>query len=95
MYVEALIGPDTIVTMSPRTMDAFRDHGVVARTVDTNVGEAEEVIDDLTRAGISMRDVADKLLVDGIADFQRSATDSLKHLEQKAAALGKSLIGRP
>ena len=41
MYVEDLIGPDTVNTMPPQTVEAFRDHGTVKRTVDTNVEEAE------------------------------------------------------
>jgi transaldolase len=47
MYVEELIGPDTVNTMPPQTIDAFRDHGTVKRTVDVNVDEAQGAIDAL------------------------------------------------
>lgn len=92
MYVEALIGTDTVVTMPPSTMDAFRDHGVVASTITTNIGEAEEVISGVEQAGIELRDVTAKLLADGIASFQRSSTGLLKRLRQKAADLDVELV---
>jgi transaldolase len=95
MYVESLIGPDSIVTMPQAVIDAFRDHGVVERTVDANVEKAEEVLHDLARNGISMRAVTDKLLADGIASFEQSAEAGLKSLEQKATDLGKHLVASP
>jgi transaldolase len=92
MYVEQLIGPDTVNTMPPQTIDAFRDHGVVARTVDANVDEAQRTIDSLEQNGISMRDVTDKLLADGLASFQKSFETLLAGLEKKTKALGKELV---
>ncbi len=92
MYVEQLIGPDTVNTMPPQTIDAFRDHGVVARTVDANVDAAQRTIDTLERNGISMRDVTDKLLRDGLASFQKSFDTLLAGLEKKTKALGKELV---
>jgi transaldolase len=92
MYVEQLIGPDTVNTMPPQTIDAFRDHGVVARTVDANVDEAQRTIDTLEQNGISMRDVTDKLLTDGLASFQKSFDTLLNGLEKKTKALGKELV---
>ena len=50
MYVEQLIGPDTVNTMPPATIDAFRDHGVVKRTVDADVDEARSAIAALAAA---------------------------------------------
>jgi len=64
MYVEQLIGPDTVNTMPPQTIDAFRDHGVVARTVDAGVDESQRTIDAFEKNGVSMRDVTNKLLTD-------------------------------
>src|SRR5918997_278018 len=55
MYVEQLIGRDTVNTMPPATIEAFRDHGEVARTVDANLEDAEHTISDLAALGISMR----------------------------------------
>ncbi|MGE5102674.1 MAG: transaldolase [Deltaproteobacteria bacterium] len=92
MYVEELIGPDTVNTMPPQTIEAFRDHGVVARTVDANVDEAQRTIDALERNGVSMRDVTDKLLTDGLASFQKSFETLLAGLEKKTRALGKELV---
>ena len=67
MYVEQLIGPDTVDTMPPTTIEAFRDHGVIARTVDADLDAARRTIAELEAAGISLDRVTDKLLVDGIA----------------------------
>jgi transaldolase len=91
MYVEDLIGPDTVNTMPPQTVEAFRDHGVVKRTVDVNVDEAERTIQALESNGISMRSVTDKLLVDGLASFQKSFDTLVAGLQQKTKALGKEL----
>lgn len=87
LYVEQLIGPDTVNTMPPATLDAFRDHGETARTVDADVEAAERVLADLTALGIAMPEVTDKLLVDGIASFQKSFDGLLGGLEKKMAAL--------
>jgi transaldolase len=92
MYVEQLIGPDTVNTMPPQTVEAFRDHGVVARTVDVGVDEAQRTIDALEQTGISMRDVTGKLLTDGLASFQKSFETLLAGLERKTKALGKDLV---
>jgi transaldolase len=87
MYVEELIGPDTVDTMPPATIEAFRDHGVVARTVDKKVAVAEAVLKEIEAAGISMREVTAKLLVDGIASFQKSFDELLAGLEAKIGSL--------
>lgn len=92
MYVEELIGPDTVNTMPPQTVEAFRDHGVVKRTVDTHVDEAQHVLDTLEHEGISMREVTDKLLVDGLASFEKSFDTLTAGLETKTKALGKELV---
>ena len=83
MYVEALIGPDTVDTMPPQTIDAFRDHGIVARTVDADLDRERRAIADLESLGISLASVTDKLLVDGLASFQKSFEGLLERLEQK------------
>ncbi len=94
MYVEQLIGPHTVNTMPPATVEAFRDHGVVARTVDAGLDEAERVMADLERFGISMREVTDKLLVDGLASFQKSYDAVIAGLEAKSRTLGLELATR-
>jgi len=91
MYVEELIGPDTVNTMPPQTIEAFRDHGIVKRTVDAALDESERDIQALESNGISMRSVTDKLLVDGLASFQKSFDTLVAGLQQKTKALGKEL----
>ena len=94
MYVEELIGPRSINTLPPQTIEAFKDHGSVRRTVDANVDQAREVIVRLEKLGISMRDVTDKLLVDGIASFQKSFDSLIGGLEKKSKVLGRELAAR-
>jgi transaldolase len=86
MYVEELIGPHTVNTLPPATLDAFRDHGEVRRTVDRDVDIARKVIADLDAAGISLADVTAKLLKDGIVSFQKSFDGLLANLEKKTPA---------
>ena len=92
MYVEQLIGPNTVNTMPPATVDAFRDHGEVQRTVDKDVDAAERVIADLDQLGISIDDVTTKLLVDGLASFQKSYDTLIAGLAKKTKALGRDLV---
>jgi transaldolase len=94
IYVEELIGPDTVNTMPPATVEAFRDHGVVKRTVDADAEGAREVIRALDANGISMREVTDKLLTEGLASFQKSFDSLIAGLERKAKELGKELATR-
>ncbi len=69
IYVEELIGPDTVNTMPPATVDAFRDHGKLRNSLTEDVAGAQKVMDDLARAGISIKEVTDKLTVDGVKLF--------------------------
>ncbi len=91
MYVEQLIGPDTVNTMPPATIDAFRDHGVVARTVDADFAGAQRTIDDLAAVGIDLAEVTDKLLHDGLASFQKSFDSLTSGLVKKSSALGHEM----
>jgi len=69
LYVEELIGADTVNTVPPSTIDAFRDHGRVAPTLEQGLDEAKHVLDTVARADISMRQVTDKLLSEGVKQF--------------------------
>jgi transaldolase len=72
-YVEELIGQDTINTMTPATLERFREHGQVrAATLEGSVEDAHQVIETLERMGISLRKVTDRLLQDGITLFKES-----------------------
>ena len=91
MYVEQLIGPETVNTMPPATIEGFRDHGEVERTIDRDVDAAERTVADLAAVGIPLADVTDKLLVEGIASFQKSFDSLIAGLERKARSLGREL----
>jgi transaldolase / glucose-6-phosphate isomerase len=83
IYVEELIGADTVDTIPPATFDAFRDHGKLRKSLTENVPDAQQTMDNLAKAGISMKEVTDKLLVDGVKIFHESFVKLL-------AATGKS-----
>jgi transaldolase/glucose-6-phosphate isomerase len=83
LYVEELIGADTVDTIPPATFDAFRDHGKLRRSLTEDVAGAARTMDNLGKAGISMKEVTDKLLVDGVKLF----ADAFKQLLD---ATGKS-----
>jgi transaldolase len=69
IYVEELIGPDTVNTMPPATVDAFRDHGRLRNSLTEDIPGAEKTMEDLARAGISIKEVTDKLTKDGVKLF--------------------------
>ncbi|MDA8207074.1 MAG: bifunctional transaldolase/phosoglucose isomerase [Thermaerobacter sp.] len=83
LYVEALIGPDTVDTLPPATVNAILDHGRVARTVDQRVEEAREVLGRLEAAGISMQAVTQELLDEGVKNFHKSFVTLRQSLEKK------------
>jgi len=91
LYVEELIGPDTVNTMPIATMDAFRDHGRLADKLLENVAEAQRVVGDLGRAGISLDAVTDKLVEDGVRLFAEAADKLNAAVAQKR---GKILDGK-
>jgi transaldolase len=86
-YVEALIGADTIDTMPPATIDAFRDHGKVAATLDAGYDDADATVTRLERHGISLVSITDQLLAEGLVAFEKSYDDLFGVLETKVAAL--------
>lgn len=87
MYVEQLIGPDTVNTMPPQTIDAFRDHGEVARTVDTDLAGASALIGRLSEIGVDMEEVGAQLQDDGVAAFADSFHTLLAGLDSKVRTL--------
>ncbi len=76
LYVEELIGADTVDTIPPATFDAFRDHGRVRASLAENLDDAAKTMLALEKAGISMKEVTDKLVVDGVRLF----ADAFKQL---------------
>jgi transaldolase/glucose-6-phosphate isomerase len=94
LYVEELIGPETVDTMPPATVDAFRDHGRCARTLDQNRQEAHESMAALSQVGIDFAAVTAKLLEDGIQLFADAFDKLLGAVEKKRReALGARLDG--
>jgi transaldolase/glucose-6-phosphate isomerase len=69
LYVDELIGPDTVNTIPPATFDAFRDHGRPRPSLEENIDAARQVMQNLPRAGVSMKQVTDQLTADGVKLF--------------------------
>ena len=69
LYVEELIGKDTVNTIPPATWDAFRDHGHLRNSLTENIEDAKKTLADLEKAGISLKDATDKLLIDAVRLF--------------------------
>ncbi len=91
LYIETLIGPDTVNTMPVKTLTAFLDHGTVQRTVDQHFERAERVIADLAKAGIDLRAVTTQLENDGIESFTKSFETLLDGVENKRSALKEAV----
>ena len=87
LYVDELIGPDTVNTLPDATLEAFADHGTVARRIDADVGQAEAVWAALPGVGVDMDDVADQLEREGVASFITAFDELIEALEAKAAEL--------
>jgi transaldolase len=84
LYVDNLIGPDTINTLTEQTIEAFDDHGSVVRSVDTGLVDASFVIHALPRVGIDLGDVGLTLERQGLASFEASMSHVVGALESKA-----------
>ena len=87
MYVDELIGPDTVNTLPLATLRAFADHGTAERTIDRNVEGARRVLAEIEAAGVSLKDVTDFLVVDGVKKFSDSYGALLAALEAKRSRL--------
>jgi transaldolase/glucose-6-phosphate isomerase len=89
LYVQELIGPDTVNTMPPQTIDAFRDHGDVRRTIDENYADAERTLAALAEVGISIDEITDDLQADGVKLFSESFRKIGETVERKAQQMKK------
>jgi transaldolase/glucose-6-phosphate isomerase len=85
MYVEELIGPETVDTVPPATLAAFREHGEVRRSLDADRATAHRQLDELARAGVDLREVTGQLEVEGVDLFTKSYESLLATLDQAAA----------
>jgi transaldolase len=87
LYVDTLIGPDTVNTMPEQTLEALLDHGTVARTVDADLEGAHRILDRLAEVGVDMRDVGVVLEEQGVSAFSKSFDELLQSLHDKANAI--------
>jgi transaldolase len=83
LYVDTLIGPDTVNTMPDATLDAFDDHGTVARTVDASFDGAAAVLAGLRDVGVDLDDITKVLEDEGVASFSKSFEDLIEALQTK------------
>jgi len=83
MYVDGLIGPHTINTLPPETLEAFVDHGTASRTVDQDLEAAQQHLERLEEVGISLDQVTGELLEEGLDKFARSFDDLMSSLERQ------------
>ena len=103
LYIEELIGPNTVNTVPPATLDAFRDHGKVRASLEEGVDEAQRVLDRLAKSGISLDEITAKLVEEGVTSFADSFDKLLSavagkretvlgsHLNRQALSLGQDL----
>jgi transaldolase len=87
LYVDSLIGPDTVTTLPEATIAAFEDHGTLARSIDRGVEDAGAVMDRLAEVGVDMDDLGRTLEDQGVAGFHQSFTHVLQALQHKARQL--------
>ncbi len=92
VYVEELIGPLTVNTVPPDTFNAFRDHGKLRPSLEEEVTSAMDVLDDLEKSGISLKNVTDDLLADGLAKFVDPFTKLLAAVQRRCRDANKARI---
>ena len=86
MYIEELIGPDTVNTVPPQTLDAFRDHGCVEITLSDDASDSTNIIERLESLGISMQRVTQQLEEEGVKAFSDAFTALLKTISERSVA---------
>ena len=87
LYVDELIGPHTVNTLPPETLDAFLDHGCAARTVDADVEEARQHMADLAEIGIDLGEVTTELMGEGVDAFADSFDELMSGIAEKVTAI--------
>ncbi len=87
LYIDSLIGPDTVNTMPDATIDAFERHGTLACTINKDLDQAHQVMDGLARVGVDMTEVGHTLEAEGVASFAKSFDELMAALNAKAADL--------
>jgi transaldolase/glucose-6-phosphate isomerase len=92
LYVEELIGPETVDTIPPETLAAFRDHGRPRASLEEGVTDAMDLLDALEKSGISLKKVTDDLLVDGVKKFSEPFAKLMKAVERRCREANKARI---
>lgn len=88
-YVEALIGPNTVNTVPPETLTAYRDHGNPALLLETDVEKATHVLSELPKIGINLTEITDKLEKDGVASFKQAYDKLIEAIKAKSTLTSK------
>ncbi len=94
LYVEQLVGPDTVNTVPPKTLAAFLDHGTVATTLTIDVDQAQAQLETLDRVGVSLTDVTDLLLDKGLVAFEDAMDDLLATVAVQQRAVRGARLNR-
>ncbi|MFL6246664.1 MAG: bifunctional transaldolase/phosoglucose isomerase, partial [Thermoanaerobaculia bacterium] len=94
LYVESLIGPDTVNTVPPATYEAFKDHGKVELTIEEGVDEARRMLALFEEKGFSLRDITEKLTADGVKSFNESFGQLMNTIEARRDAVLRALGDR-
>ena len=87
MYVDELIGPDTVNTLPDNTLAAFIDHGTLSRSVDSSFDDAGKILQTVESLGIDLQEVAVKLEDEGVKAFEASFENLLTTLQKKAESM--------
>lgn len=87
IYVDGLIGQDTVNTIPPATMDAFRDHGTASRTLDKDIEGAKKILSEAQKLNLDLAGVTEKLLADGVAQFATAFDQLLGSVKDKQKTL--------
>lgn len=94
LYVEELIGPDTVNTVPPATLDAFRDHGKLRDSLEENVEDARRVLEELAQSGISLDAITEELVKDGVKQFADAADKLYGAVASKRATVLGNAVNR-
>ncbi|MQC26120.1 MAG: transaldolase [Chloroflexi bacterium] len=87
LYVDELIGPDTVNTIPPKTLEAFKDHGTVAQTIDEDVEEARQALENFENVGLSLDQATAELEQEGVEAFSKSIHSLLDTVEERRTKL--------
>jgi transaldolase/glucose-6-phosphate isomerase len=95
LYPEALIGPDTVDTVPPKTLDAFRDHGTISASLTADVEGARHILENVEALGLNLAGVTSALVEDGVVKFAQAFDGLLAAVaDKRAAILGPKLNGQ-